>query len=88
MKPKHPALVETLDFAAHAGSAFLVLVAAFALGVYFTPEGAVFLAWTFGLVREFTEWQDGGKPPWTFWGILDQVGWIVGGVAFVWVLDL
>lgn len=76
------ALAETLDFAAHAASAFLILVAAAWLGVRFTDPGAVFLAWVFGLVREFTEWQDGGNHPFTRWGILDQLGWILGGVGF------
>lgn len=75
-------LSETLDFAAHAAGAFLILIAATFLGVWFTDPGAVFLAWSFGFIREITEWQDGGRHPFTRWGILDQAGWTTGGVAF------
>lgn len=79
---------EAVDFLAHAAMAFLALVAALALGVYFTPEGAVFLAWTPGFVREFTKWQDGERQPFTPWGILNQLGWIAGGLFFVLTANL
>jgi hypothetical protein len=74
---------ESLDFAAHTGSAFLVLVLAGILGVLWTASGAIAVAWALGLVREFTEWQDGGRHPFTRWGLLDQAGWIAGGIAYV-----
>lgn len=77
---------ESLDFAAHAASAFLALSVAWALGVYWTEAGAVAIAAALGFVREFTEWQDGGKHPFTRWGILDQLGWITGGAAFALVV--
>ncbi len=82
---------EALDFGAHAGSAFLLLTAAWLCGVWFSPAGAVLVAWAPGFVREFTEWQDGGRHPFTPAGLLDQAGWITGGVAWValfWSLDL
>lgn len=71
------------DFAAHAASAFIILLVATWLGVYLTPAGAVFLAWTCGLIREITEWHDGGRHPFTWRGWLDQSGWVAGGVAFI-----
>jgi hypothetical protein len=74
---------ETLDFAAHASSAFLALVVAGALGAWFTAEAAVFVAWALGFVSEFTEWQDGGRHPFTLYGLLDQLGWVVGGLVYV-----
>ena len=73
---------ESLDFAAHAGSAFLILVAAKWLGCLWTWQAALLTAWACGFIREFTEWQDGGRPPFTRWGILDQIGWISGGLVF------
>lgn len=81
------AVKETLDFIAHAGAAFLLLAIAFLLGAYFTPEAAIVLAWAMGLIREATEWQDGGNHPFTRWGLLDQAGWISGGVAFAWIVS-
>lgn len=77
---------EVLDFTAHAGSAFLILAASTILGTWFTAPGALLLSWAFGFIREFTEWQDGGRHPFTPFGILDQLGWITGGVAFCWVV--
>jgi hypothetical protein len=77
---------ESLDFAAHASSAFLALTVAGLLGVWFTALGAIFLAFSFGFVREFTEWQNGGNHPFTRWGILDQLGWISGGIGYCLVL--
>lgn len=73
---------EALDFAAHGSSAFLGLFLAQLLGVWWTDPGAVLIAWAFGFVREFTEWQDGGRHPFTPFGLLDQAGWVAGGVAF------
>lgn len=73
---------EMLDFAAHASSAFLALVVAGALGAWFTEPSAIAIAWALGFVREFTEWQDGGAHPFTRWGLLDQLGWVAGGVAY------
>lgn len=79
---------ESLDFFAHAASAFLALAVGWALGVYFNRAGALFLAWAYGFVREFTEWQDGGRHPFTIWGILDQLGWLTGGAVFAIAADL
>lgn len=84
----HPIKREALDFSAHAGSALLALTIASALGTDWTPAGAVGIAWGFGFVREFTEWQDGGKHPFTRWGLLDQAGWAAGGLIFTFVAHL
>lgn len=74
---------EALDFTAHASSSFVILWVAHWLGAYWTEESALTVAWACGFIREFTEWQDGGKHPFTPLGLLDQLGWVVGGVIFV-----
>ncbi|HVJ71289.1 MAG TPA: hypothetical protein VM531_07270 [Sphingomicrobium sp.] len=80
------AFKELVDFWAHAGSAMIVLVVSWIFGVFFTDLGAVFIAWSLGFVREMTEWQDGGNHPFTRWGLLDQAGWIMGGILFCLVM--
>jgi hypothetical protein len=77
---------EVKDQIAHAASSFIVLAVTAWLDVLWTPEAAILVAWALGFVREFTEWEDGGKHPFTRWGILDQLGWILGGVVFVGVV--
>lgn len=73
---------ELRDQLAHAMAAFLVLAIAKGVGADWSDASAVLIAWALGFVREFTEWQDGGNHPFTRWGILDQLGWILGGVLF------
>jgi hypothetical protein len=76
---------EALDFAAHAGMSLLLLAMAWALGCTFTPAGAIAIAWGCGFFRQFGEWQCGGPHPISAPSILDQVGWIYGGVCFIFV---
>lgn len=85
---KHSLGREVLDFSAHAGSAFVALAIATALGSALSPLGGLAIAAALGFVREFTEWQDGGAHPFTPAGLLDQVGWIFGGAVFVLVASL
>lgn len=77
---------EALDISAHAACAFILLCAAHLMGARFTTPAILLIAWAPGFVREFTEWQDGGNHPFTRWGLLDQAGWLSGGLGFVWLM--
>lgn len=73
---------QAVDQTAHAIVAFLVLCFSSLLGVEWTAPGAILVAWSLGILREVTEWQEGGASPFTPAGLLDQAGWAAGGLAF------
>lgn len=73
---------QALDQLAHAVSAVVVLGAATLAGAWLTPASCAVIAFSCGLIREVTEWMEGGAHPFTPRGLLDLAGWTVPGFIF------
>lgn len=70
---------EAIDQTAHALAALLICALV-------RPQGALFLGMSLWAVREITEWQRGGKHPFTPRGLLDLGGWLLGSLIYAGII--